>query len=139
MPLAKCKRCETLFDKHEDPICADCEPLERADHEIVREYLIENPNATAEQISGNTDVGLKSVLRLIDSGAIASVNLSNARAQCGQCGAPAISLSKRLCTACLDKLEKKMLEVQRTIQQTHESNQSADTVRVRDVLDDKRR
>ncbi|MFP6581888.1 MAG: hypothetical protein VCD00_04960 [Candidatus Hydrogenedentota bacterium] len=138
MPLAKSKRCDTLFNKNEEPICGECEPLERADHETVRDYLIEHPNETSEHISENMDVDVKCILRLVDTGAIASVDLGG-DAQCGQCGAPAISVSKRLCTACLDKLEKKMTDVQRSIQQTHETKRTAERLRVHDALEEKRR
>jgi ribosomal protein L37E len=139
MPLAKCKRCDTLFQKNELAICSECEPLEHNDHDSIRDYLNDNPNATAEQIADNTDVDVKCIMRLIDQGAIASVEFGGGGAKCGQCGEPAISLSKKLCPACLDKLEKKMLDVQRTIQQTHETKKVAEKVRVRDALEQKRR
>ncbi len=115
MPLASCERCGKLFSKVNLPICPKCEPEEENDYEKVRDALQKSPNLTAEELSDSTGVELSCVLRLIDQGRIQSVS-SPEQVRCGRCGAPAISLSKKLCEACLNKLNQELAKEQAKIQ-----------------------
>ncbi|MBX7257649.1 MAG: hypothetical protein K1Y02_14915 [Candidatus Hydrogenedentes bacterium] len=103
MPIAKCDRCGKIFDKVRSSICPACEPLEEDDYEIVRKALVEKPGQSAEDIAEQTGVGLDCVLRLLASGRIETTS-ANLGIKCGRCGAPAISISKKLCESCLQKL-----------------------------------
>lgn len=118
MPLSKCLRCEKLFNKIDNPICTDCLPSEEDDFETIRNSVNENPGINAEGISELSGVDIKCVLRMIDRGSISTVpNITElSTVTCGQCGAPAISASKKLCQECLDKLNRKMMEVRQSIQ-----------------------
>ena len=102
MALAKCARCGKLFMRVRSPVCLKCEPDEEADYEKARNSLQELPNQTPEQLSEATGVGVECILRLLADGRIAAV--PDVRVICGRCGAPAISLSKKLCERCLQKL-----------------------------------
>ena len=84
------------------------------------------------------------VLRLIEQGAITCVSaLEGHSIRCGRCGAPAISASKKLCQACLEKLNAQVAVAQRTIRlgekkqvevgQFHENvRQALDSKRLKD-------
>ncbi len=115
MPLSKCPRCEQMFNKQNTLICAKCQPNEDEDYEKVREALDEQPNMTPEQVAEVTGVGIGCILRLLDDGRIAAMPDGESRIKCGRCGAPAISLSKRLCEACLQKLNSEVARAQATI------------------------
>jgi hypothetical protein len=138
MPLTKCVRCDKLFNKTEEPVCGECRPDEHADYETIRAHLQDNPGLSAEKVAEGTGINIKCVMRLVDTGVITSMEISAGGITCGQCGAPAISLSKRLCQSCLDKLNVKMIHAQQSIRKTQE-NAGPHGNRVRDILDDKRR
>lgn len=103
MAIARCDRCGKIFDKVRAAICPACEPMEEEDYETVRKALVDKPGQSAEDLSEETGVPLECVLRLLSSGRI-ETTVSNVGVKCGRCGAPAISLSKKLCEACLQKL-----------------------------------
>lgn len=103
MPISKCDRCGKIFDKVRAPICPACEPLEEEDYETVRKALVEKPGQSAEDLAEATGVTLECVLRLLSSGRIETTS-ANLGVKCGRCGAPAISISKKLCESCLQKL-----------------------------------
>ena len=112
MPLASCERCGKMFDKMGDvAVCSRCLPSEEDDFDKIREALEKTPHLTAEEVAEETEVDIKVVLRLIDSGRIQNVNLS-APVKCGRCGAPAISMSKKLCQACLNELNTQLAKEQ---------------------------
>jgi predicted amidophosphoribosyltransferase len=114
MPISNCVRCKKLFNRVQYPVCPACEPDEEADFAKVRQALIERPNQSAEEVAEETGVDLDCVLRLVDAGRIANVRLGEG-VTCGRCGAPAISFSKRLCEACLKKLNMELAAEQSKI------------------------
>ncbi|HOE66695.1 MAG TPA: hypothetical protein PLO62_09215 [Candidatus Hydrogenedentes bacterium] len=111
MALAECPRCKKLFEKAKNPVCPKCQADEEADYESVREALAETPNQTAEQVAETAGVNLDCVLRLLADGRIQSMKASE-QVRCGRCGAPAISISKKLCEACLQKLNAEIAALQ---------------------------
>ncbi|GMV92695.1 MAG: hypothetical protein KJ060_05815 [Candidatus Hydrogenedentes bacterium] len=111
MALASCQRCKKLFEKVRSSICPNCEDLEEDDYEKIRQALVEHPNSTAEQLSDETGVSIECVLRLLAQGRI-ETSAANKGVKCGRCGAPAISVSKKLCEACLQKLNAELAQQQ---------------------------
>jgi ribosomal protein L37E len=84
-------------------VCPVCESIEEEDYDKIRKSLEENPGQTAEDLAKTTGVDIACVLRLLSQGRI-ETTAANVGLKCGRCGAPAISLSKKLCEACLQKL-----------------------------------
>lgn len=115
MPLSKCPRCEELFDKTTNLVCTECVEDEERDHEIVRDLLAQQGELNAEGVAELSGVDIKCVLRMLDTGKVASITLGE-EATCGRCGAPAISATKRLCEPCLEKLNTEMNKNRRSIQ-----------------------
>ena len=103
-----------MFDKSETFVCPACVASEQADYERVRNALQKDPEVSAELISDATGVSLACVMRMIDSERIAMAE-GGVDVRCGQCGARAISVSKKLCEACLAKLEQKIARETRKI------------------------
>ncbi|GMU92677.1 MAG: hypothetical protein AMXMBFR4_17350 [Candidatus Hydrogenedentota bacterium] len=103
MALASCKRCRRLYEKIRKPICPACEQTEENEFLEVRKYVADHPKQNAEQVAEGTGIDIEVVLRCIEEGIIES-EARGAEVRCGRCGAPAISVSKRLCQPCLEKL-----------------------------------
>lgn len=138
MPLATCPRCSKMFDKHHTSVCAKCLDDEDADYEKVRQALAEQPNLTAEELAEKTEVSMDCVLRLLESGRIETVT-ANKTARCGRCGAPAISLSKKLCEACLNELNTQIAVQQSKIKLPKKRDVELGTaLNVQETVDSKR-
>jgi ribosomal protein L37E len=111
MALASCQRCKKLFEKIHGPVCPNCEDLEDEDYEKIRQALVDHPNSSAEQLAEVTGVTIDCVMRLLAQGRIETTE-ANKGVKCGRCGAPAISVSKRLCESCLQKLNAELARQQ---------------------------
>lgn len=138
MPLAKCVRCKKMFNKEASAVCGTCQPEEDADHEKVRHAIAQTPSLNAEQVADLTKVDLACVKRMLDAGMIvAAATLEGI--VCGMCGAPAISASKRLCQACLDKLNMQMAKARSEIRLGSQKTPEIGGASVRQAFDTKRR
>lgn len=115
MPLANCARCSKIFNKTTSPVCGQCETAEEADREKVREVINQEPNLSADELAARAEVDIRVVQGMINEGQLASITMSQTNITCGRCGAPAISMSKKLCQACLDKLNIEMARAQASI------------------------
>jgi len=113
MPLSTCPRCDKLFNKGDAVVCSSCLPLEEDDYERVRQTMQDNPELSAEGVADAACIDVKCILRFLESGRI-ETTAANKSIVCGRCGAPAISLAKRLCESCLHKLNAEL-----TAQQSH--------------------
>lgn len=139
MPLSKCVRCEKLYNKIKSPVCPACMPDEDKDFDLVRETLSNNPNLNAEQVAELSGVNIECVLRMIQDGLISSIK-SGTDVKCGRCGAPAISITKRLCQSCLDKLEKEVAKSRSKIQLgERKETQVGEYSNIRQTFTEKRR
>ncbi len=114
MPLAKCVRCARMFNKIQTPVCPACEPDEEADNEKIREVVNRDPSLNAEAVAEAAQVDISVVRRMLNEGQLVTV-LQASDITCGRCGAPAISASKRLCQACLEKLNLEVAQAQASI------------------------
>ncbi|MBN2308121.1 MAG: hypothetical protein JXR94_04075 [Candidatus Hydrogenedentes bacterium] len=103
MPLATCPRCNKMFDKTGPLVCPRCQDAEEEDYEKIRQSLAEHPNQSAEDLAEAAQVDIECVLRLLEAGRI-ETTAANRQVRCGRCGAPAISVSKKLCEKCLQEL-----------------------------------
>lgn len=139
MPLAKCVRCEKLFDKLNHPVCPACMPEEEEDYEKVRECLADHPEMSAEGISEITGVEIPCVMRMLDQGMISNT-LFTGTIKCGRCGAPAISPSKRLCNGCLEKLNQQVARQRSQIQTRQRKRvQIGEYGGIRETIEEKRK
>lgn len=139
MPLTKCPRCKRIFDKTHSAVCPKCQDNEDADYDRIRAILDRSPNLNAEQVSAEAQVGIDCVMRMLDEGLIANVNLTE-KIKCGRCGAPAISLSKKLCQACLEKLNAEVAAAQSRIKLDDKKQvQVGEYLHARRAFEDKKR
>lgn len=139
MALATCPRCKKMFEKVRSLVCPKCQDDETADYDKIRAILDTDPDLNAEQVSVEADVDVPCVMRMIDEGLISNVDMADA-VKCGRCGAPAISRNKKLCQACLEKLNVKVLKTQAEIRLKDKKEvQVGEHVRARKMFEDKRR
>jgi hypothetical protein len=104
-----------MFNKVTSPVCLDCQPDEDRDFDAVRTALEARPNAKPEELAEAAGVPLEVVTRMLRQGVLTTAAMAGANVTCGNCGAPAISASKRLCQKCLDKLNLEMARAQASI------------------------
>jgi len=114
MPLASCVRCNKMFTKVESPVCKNCQDDEDADFERIRLVIEKDESLNVEQVAEEAEVDISVVRRMVDTGLVKQVTLGE-KIVCGKCGAPAISMSKKLCQACLDKLNAQVAKAQAQI------------------------
>lgn len=103
--LAKCARCDKLFNKVVSEVCNNCQPEEDRDFNRIQDVLCREAHLNAEEVATEAGVGLDCVLRMLREGRIDNVS-HESNANCGRCGAPAISTAKRLCQRCLVNLDR---------------------------------
>jgi len=114
--LDMCVRCGNIFTRLQSPVCPRCQTDEDADFEKVREVLVRQPGLNAEQAAEAAGVTVDCVLRMLNEGRVTNVELGG-EVKCGRCGAPAISISKRLCEDCLVKLDLECADAIREIRE----------------------
>ena len=117
MPLAQCPRCKKMFSKTNTLICAACDPAEQADYKRVREILEESPGLNTQDVADKAEVPLAVVQRMLKDGAL-TFDKPTPGILCGQCGAPAMSATKRLCHECFNKLNMEVAKAQASIKQS---------------------
>jgi hypothetical protein len=98
-------------------VCQVCQSKEDEDYALIMEVLAENAGLGVEGLAAKAGVTVSCVLRMLDSGRIEAAEV-NEMIKCGRCGRPAISKSKRLCQACLVKMDQEWAE---TIQEMRQS------------------
>lgn len=116
MALDKCKRCGRLFNRVQTPICITCTPNEEADYDRIRGVLSEQPGLSVAQLAAAAKVEKACVLRMIDAGRLENAAVTDS-VPCGRCGAPAISVAKRLCEKCLTALDRECAENMRELRE----------------------
>lgn len=137
MELRKCARCDKLFSSDAATVCGACRPMEDADFNKIREVLETHGELSAQEVANEADVEIDVVFRLLDAGRIQSTSLQDV-VPCGRCGAPAISLAKRLCRACLTQLDQECAEAMRDIRQRMAGKSEGEVTEMRKVLEEKR-
>ena len=139
MPLASCVRCNKMFTKVKSPVCKNCTEDEEDDFEKIRVVIERDESLNVEQVAEEADVDIAVVRRMVDTGRVKQVTLGE-KVVCGQCGAPAISMSKKLCQACLDKLNAQVSRAQSQIKLSQRPEvQVGQYMPARQVFEDKRK
>lgn len=115
MALTKCARCKKIYVKIASPVCQQCQPDEDADFSKIHNAIRKQSGLNAEAIAENAGVELECVLRMLNAGRLRVKDLGE-KPTCGRCGAPAISMAKRLCESCLVELDRECADAMRELQ-----------------------
>lgn len=107
MKLKKCSLCGQLFPDVGVSYCSSC--MEKMDEQflIVRDYLYDNPYASIEEVSENTEVPNKLIIQFLKDGRLSIVNATGLL-RCEQCGTSIDT--GRFCAKCTQKIEERMVK-----------------------------
>ncbi len=141
MAMKKCPRCDRLFEKRRFPVCVPCQDEEEKDYDKIRDVLERQPDLNAEQVAGEAGVSVSCVTRMVKEGLLSNASVVGDSVKCGMCGAPAISASKKLCQACLEKLNVKVTKAQAGIKLSDKKDAQVNSYLggARSSFEDKRR
>ncbi len=135
--LAKCARCDKIFNKIVSEVCDTCQPEEDTDFSRIHNVISRTRGLKAQQVAEEAEVAIECVLRMLREGRIDHVE-SEDPAKCGRCGAPAISLTKRLCNQCLVELDRECAHAMLEMRQRIRSKEESDMHDVRAAISKKR-
>jgi len=103
-----------MFTKVKSPVCPGCQDAEDVDQEKVREVLAKDDKLNTEEVARLADVDIAVVRRMVDDGLVVQ-STGGERPVCGRCGSPAISMAKKLCQGCLEKLNQEVSRAQASV------------------------
>ncbi len=137
MELGKCARCGKVYSRPDSNICRVCQPLEDADFDKVRDVLDVRAGLNAQELAEQAKVEVETVFRFLDTGRLESMGAESI-VPCGRCGARAISSTKRLCQACLTKLDQECAEAMREMRERMKTEVKGEVTEMRKALEEKR-
>lgn len=98
--MRNCRRCGKVFISFGSPICPECIEKEEEQYEVVRQYLIENPNVSVSEVSDSTGVPPELIIEFLRRGLLMTVPSSriDQKSVCIICKRPLES--GRICPQC---------------------------------------
>ncbi len=135
--FSTCARCNGVFLKIGVKVCQKCQEDEARDFEKMRDTLLHMPGLNVEQLAQAAGVSAACVFRMIEEEKISNIQ-PNEAVTCGRCGAPALSIAKRLCEPCLIKLDRECAESIRELKQQISAKAGKEVHSVHQVLQWKR-
>ncbi|MBU5676653.1 MerR family transcriptional regulator [Alkaliphilus sp. MSJ-5] len=109
MDLRNCKKCGRVFAYIASEVCSRCANSDEDDFKKVKEYLYDNPGATIVEVSEETGVDEKKILRYLRESRIEIREEDNLLLDCERCGAPI--RSGRFCDPCIISMKKEFTAV----------------------------
>lgn len=109
MEMANCPRCGKIFSKMSKPICDDCVREEEEIFQKLKKYIDDNPGNTLEQISEETGVSVKKIMKFMKDGRLEATKAMGKVLKCEQCGRPIVR--GRFCDACVININQSVNEL----------------------------
>ncbi len=110
MDVRTCRRCKKLYQHISGPeICPRCKRKEEEMFQVVKEYLRENPGATMQEVSEETEVPMYLIESFLRAGRLQVAPNSPIALACEMCGARI--LTGRFCNKCSNTLVNNFNEV----------------------------
>ncbi|MBP3888953.1 MAG: flagellar protein [Cellulosilyticum sp.] len=110
MEVKVCKSCKRMFQHIAGPImCPKCKAIEEDRFQIVKEYLRENPGASLADVSAETGIESKIILRFLREGRLEVSEDSPISLVCEQCGKKIFTGIR--CSACEAQILKSLNEL----------------------------
>jgi hypothetical protein len=101
MSLANCSRCGVMYQKQMgQKICAGCLGQDEVTYQTICDFLEDHPASSIPVISEATGIEGAVILRLLQSGRLATLGdlAAGIKGDCNQCGEPSLA---RYCDVCL--------------------------------------
>jgi flagellar operon protein (TIGR03826 family) len=112
MDLRNCTKCGRVFAYNGSEICSRCAGNDAEDFKKVKDYLYDNPGATIVEVSEETGVEEKKILRYLRESRIEIREDDNCLLDCQRCGAPI--RSGRFCESCVVSMKKEFTSVMKS-------------------------
>ncbi|MBM7615365.1 TIGR03826 family flagellar region protein [Alkaliphilus hydrothermalis] len=109
MDLRNCVKCGRAFAYKGIDICNRCAHDDEADFKKVKEYLYDHPGATLQEVSEETEVSEKQILRYLRESRIEIREESNCLLHCERCEKSI--RSGRFCNECVAEMRKEFSSV----------------------------
>ncbi len=87
MVLVNCSNCNKVFPGKRGSFCPDCMLAEDRAFDAIKVHLLENPEASAEEVAEAIGLDIKVILRLLRAGRL-KVKHPEAKLVCKGCGNP---------------------------------------------------
>lgn len=101
---ANCPRCGRLFMKNIKDVCPSCIKEIEKQYERCLKYLRENRDCTIQELSDETEVPSRQIVKFIREGRISIVNAPNMSYPCESCGT--LIRENTICDNCRSRLSK---------------------------------
>lgn len=109
METKNCPRCGRLFTTLTGTICDSCSREEEEIFQRVKTYIEENPDNKIGQISKETEVSSKKILKYIKEGRLVISEGLKGALKCGKCGKPITS--GKYCDSCVIEINNQVTEL----------------------------
>ncbi|RKD32325.1 TIGR03826 family flagellar region protein [Thermohalobacter berrensis] len=106
MNVRNCAKCGKIYAYDGFSLCPRCRRQEEEDFKKVKEYLYDNPGADIKEVSQETGVSTKKILRYLREGKLELKDESNFILDCERCGTPI--KTGRYCDKCATELQKEL-------------------------------
>jgi flagellar operon protein (TIGR03826 family) len=105
MGIINCKKCGRIFADDGFDFCPICRNTEDEMFKKVKDYLYEYPGASVQQVSEETGVDAKKILKFLREGKLEIKDDSpNLILDCERCGTPI--KTGRFCNKCIAEMQK---------------------------------
>ncbi len=109
MDLRNCAKCNRIFAYVGNDLCSRCAKNHEDDFKKVKDYLYDNPGATITEVSKETGVEKKQILRYLRESRIEIREEDNLLLDCERCG-KSIRIG-RFCEQCIAEMQKEFNSV----------------------------
>lgn len=130
MNVRNCKKCGKIYNYDGFPYCNHCRKEEEEIFQKVKEYIYDNPKASIQEVSDDTEVSTKKILNYLRQGRLEIRDGGNLILDCERCG-QAIKTG-RFCGKCAYEIEN---ELKRSIKKDKNPFESRRTGRSMGVKD----
>ncbi|MBS4535790.1 MerR family transcriptional regulator [Clostridium sp. D2Q-14] len=107
MGVRNCNKCGKIYNYDGFPYCSRCRREEEELFQKVKAYIYNNPDATIQEVSEETEVSTKKILNYLRQGRLEVKDGSNLILDCERCG-QAIKTG-RFCNKCAYELGRELV------------------------------
>ncbi|MDR5659768.1 MerR family transcriptional regulator [Serpentinicella sp. ANB-PHB4] len=104
MDLRNCSKCGRVFSYKGSTVCSRCASTYEDDYKKVKDYLYDNPGASISEVSEETEVPEKQILKYLREARIEIREDSNYLLDCERCGTGI--KSGRYCDKCAGEMRR---------------------------------
>ena len=109
MEIVNCPKCGKIFTRILNPVCSSCVKDEEKVFEKLKEYITENQECTLSELSENTGVGPRKILRYIREGRLEISKGMRGEIRCEVCSQPINQ--GRFCSSCMIKINQNISDM----------------------------